>query len=152
MPDMRLVDDIGMFPIMTVGACEEAANTLGLSDTPAFVTTNSPRPEGCYWKSSTLSLRVATNPANQGNGADGDRHPICMQATVAGSVMGSFSGHPLPGSVYFLLGILIMCVMMGLVWYFWEGRENAELPSDESEQEREAKNEYEQPKGTDARI
>ena len=70
-----------MQAINSIEECNAAAQAIGNSDITASVTTTaSPRPEGCYDKDGKLFL--ATNPINQGNGADSDcdsrcRHPIC---------------------------------------------------------------------------
>lgn len=66
----------GMIPITQSGACETAAAALRLSDKTASATSQTPRPEGCYWWKGS-SLQLSTNSANRGNGAASTRHPIC---------------------------------------------------------------------------
>ena len=64
-----------MQAITTIEECNAAAQAIGNSDTNAYETTSSPRPEGCYVKGTTLYM--ANNTINLGNGADSTRYPIC---------------------------------------------------------------------------
>ena len=63
-----------MQPITSIQECNVAAQAIGNLDTTATITTDSPRPEGCY---DNGYLWLAINPVNKGNGADSTRQPIC---------------------------------------------------------------------------
>ena len=69
-----------MQAITTIEECNIAAQAIGNSDVTASATTTSPRPEGCYDKEGRLWF--ATDPINQGNGADSTRNPICKRGLL----------------------------------------------------------------------
>jgi hypothetical protein len=74
--------DHRLYPIHDQAHCEEAAASLFLPDTTADRVSDTAVTEGCFFVRSDSTLRFATDPSNRGNGADGNRHQICVdQAT-----------------------------------------------------------------------
>merc|ERR1719401_1153004 len=67
-----------MKPILDRTTCNLASETLELNDARATYVRGVPRPEGCYLLNNRLYL--AYNIANQGNGVQGNREPICKPA------------------------------------------------------------------------
>jgi len=68
--------DADMFPINDVETCMAAAFAVGYFDTDIKLNhDNAERPEGCYVFKGELWL--ATNGGNRGNGAVGERSPLC---------------------------------------------------------------------------
>ena len=73
----------GLNPITLKVACGVAAQTLGLSDSTPTKTTSTSRPQGCSLSGGSM-LYLATNSANEGNGADGLYRPICEAKPIQG--------------------------------------------------------------------
>ena len=69
--------DYNMTSINTQQQCNEAAFALNLRDQRSSTTSNTDRPEGCYFKRGYLWL--ATNKNNIGRGADAERWPLCKK-------------------------------------------------------------------------
>lgn len=68
--------DVGLFPIVDVGICENAAFALGYYDTSIDrYDGDEPRPYGCYLLAGYLFLGL--HPANHNRGVVGHRQPIC---------------------------------------------------------------------------
>jgi hypothetical protein len=81
--------------ITDVHECEDAASALGKGDTKASTTAHADRPEGCYY---TDTLWLATNPVNQGQGANDRRKPLCKRPSGGGGGAGTPGPPPPSGS------------------------------------------------------
>lgn len=76
--------DINMFPIHDAHTCELAAAAMKLPDQQMEPIMLVPLPEGCHMFRGTRStgLYLATNPLNEGNGAQHFHQPICSSYDV----------------------------------------------------------------------
>lgn len=80
--------DSGLYPITDQRACEFAARKLGLAAARAEIQVATPAPEGCYWdkiaaQNHGAALWLATNPANEGLGANSVAQPLCSSWRAA---------------------------------------------------------------------
>jgi len=81
----------GFEPITDQTVCATAATYLGLADTSATRFSETGRPEGCYYKDTLPGNApfLATSVQNTGNGAIGDRQPICQISAAPGRSNGT---------------------------------------------------------------